>query len=129
LILSNDLFGGALEEEVDIEASSSGDIAESARAIFVKYKDRGLSIGVSKENTHEFFWVLGLYESKWMNSISLLSTLTIIVRGLLTIGPHSPGTLLEVELTLSLSKTVNSLTWKLKIELNIFFQHEEVSTL
>jgi hypothetical protein len=129
LILSNDLFGGALEEEVDLEACSSGDIAESARAIFVENEDWRLSIGVSEENTHEFLWVGGLDESKWMNTIGLLSTLTIIVRGLLAVSPHGPGTLFKVELTLSLSKTVNSLTWKLKIELNVLFQHEEVSAL
>jgi hypothetical protein len=37
--LSNDLFGGALEVEVDFKACSSSDIAESARAIIVENKD------------------------------------------------------------------------------------------
>jgi hypothetical protein len=39
LILSNNLFGSAFEEEVDFEATSSSDIAESARAIIVENKD------------------------------------------------------------------------------------------
>ena len=71
LVVSNNFLGSALEEEEDLEVTTSGDVTESASTIIVKNKDWRLSIGIPEENTHEFFWVLGLNKSKWMNSISL----------------------------------------------------------
>ena len=87
-----------------------------------------MRVGIPEENTHEFFWVLGLNQSKWMDTISLQSTETIIMRIALTIGPHSSSTLSKVELTGAFSETIDSLAWKSEIKLNILIQHDEVSS-
>jgi hypothetical protein len=128
LVVGDDLLGGALEEEEDLEVASSGDVTQSASTVIVESEDWGLRVGIPEENTHEFFWVLGLNQSKWMDTISLQSAGTIIMRIALTVGPHSPGTLSKAELTGALSETIDSLAWKSEIKLNILIQHEEVSS-
>jgi len=74
LVVSDDLLGGTLEEEEHLEVATSGDVAKSASAVIIERKDWRLSVGIPEEDTHEFIFLLGLNESKWMNSISLLTT-------------------------------------------------------
>ena len=84
------------------------------------------SIGVSEVNTKELSWNHGLNESKWMNTVCLHTTLSVIQIAVLTISPHCPCTFLEGELSVSFSETIDSCCWHLQVELKISITNDEI---
>jgi hypothetical protein len=79
LVLTDDLLGSSLEEEVHLHLPTCGNVAEFGGAITVVGDDWGLSVGVSEVDTHEFALDLGLDQNKWMDTISLEATHSSIV--------------------------------------------------
>jgi hypothetical protein len=85
LVLTDDLLGSSLEEEVHFHLTTCGDVAEFGGAITKVSDNWRLSIGVSKVDTHEFALVLGLDQNKWMDAISLEATHSSVVWHFLSI--------------------------------------------
>jgi hypothetical protein len=109
--LRNDLLGSSFEEEIYLDVSTGSNITENACSIFVINNNWGLSIRVSEEYSEIISWLLALHESKWMHSMAGLTSISIVIAGDIIVGPHGPCSLTDGELMLSLSKSVDSLTW------------------
>jgi len=78
-----------------------------------------LGIGVSEEHTKEVSLLFSLNQNKWVYSLDLFTTYAIIVRAVLTFGPHSPCAFSELKLSDSLSKNKKSLRRKLEVNLDV----------
>jgi hypothetical protein len=129
MISGNDFLSVTFREEVDLELSTGSDVGESGVGSFFVGDDWRLGVGVSEEDTHPFVFLLGLDQSKWMNTVCLLSTLSVIIRSCSTVTPHGPCSWCEREFSGSFSKTVDSLTWNLEIKLHKFVSHDEIRIL
>lgn len=100
-----------MDIEVDIQNTSSGDIAESARSISFILQERRLSIRVSEPHAHKVSLVLPLHKNEGVHSIGLLTTCSVIVHVVLALCPHGPGAFAELEFVDSFSQTEDSLGW------------------
>jgi hypothetical protein len=60
-----------------------------------------------------------------MDTISLLESRTIVMRGLLTVGPHGPSTFIKSKASVSLSKTVKLVRLQFEIDLGVSVHHPE----
>lgn len=78
MVLSNDIFGGASEEEVNVEVTTSCDIAKDILIIFFLY-NRGLCVRASEEDTKELVRGVRLNENEWMHTMQLLSSKSTVV--------------------------------------------------
>jgi len=128
LVILYDIFGGALEEEVDFDVTSGCHVTQNASALVVVSNHWRLSVGVSEENTHEFRSSVCLNQQKWMDSVGLLESVTVIVGSFLTISPHSPGSFAKFELSDSLTEAKQVLRWKDEVHLDEFVGHVESRT-
>jgi hypothetical protein len=108
-----------LHHEVSFNLSAQGDVSESSRSIIVVLDDRRLSVGTPEVNSQELIGFVGLDKDKWVNTISLLESCTIIVRSFLTISPHSPGALVESKASIPFAQSVDLLGVQFEIDLNV----------
>mmetsp|Transcript_38888 Transcript_38888/g.59091 ORF Transcript_38888/g.59091 Transcript_38888/m.59091 type:complete len:943 (+) Transcript_38888:2673-5501(+) len=125
LVLLDDINGGTLEEEVDLDLATSGDVAEGGGAIVVVLDHGRLSIGVSEVHTGEVALLSSLEEEEGVHSVGLEATGSVIIRSLLSVGPHGPGTFGQLELSVSLTETVESLGGNLEVHLHVLVHEEE----
>jgi hypothetical protein len=122
----NDFLRASFGEEVHLELTTSGKVSKCVVTVGLVGDYWRLSIGVSEEDSHPLVFLLSLDESKWMDSVSLFSTSSIIVLTLSSIGPHSPCSWNKREFSLSFTESVDSTAWHLKIKLHEFVSHNKV---
>lgn len=78
-----------MDEEVCLNVSTSGDIAQSRGSITIELEYRDLSISVSEVYTEEVILIFTLHQNERMNTISSSSAKAIINFLRLTTRPHS----------------------------------------
>jgi len=64
-----------------------------------------------------------------MNTVCLLSTTSIIIFSLSTVGPHGPCSCFKGEFSLSFTESIDSSTWHLKIKLHEFISQYQVRAI
>jgi hypothetical protein len=60
-----------------------------------------------------------------MDSIDTFSSKACIIRTILTFSPHGPSTFTKSELVDSFSEAVSSLSWELKIHLDVLVHQDK----
>lgn len=126
VVLLDDVSSSSLEHEVHFEVATDCDVAKSGSIGASVSNDWGHGVGVSEVDTKEVSFLRALDEGEWMNSTALLATCSIIVLRVSSIGPHGPGSFIEVELVDSLSETVDTSRWELEINLKVLVHHHDL---
>jgi hypothetical protein len=126
VISGNDFLSVTFNEEINFKFTTGCDVGKSSVLSSFVGDDWRLGVGVSEEDTHPFVFLLGLDQSKWVNTVGLESTGSVIVRSGSTVTPHGPCSWSEREFSGSFSKTIDSLGVYLQIKLHKFIGHDEI---
>jgi len=117
-VSGNDLLGIALHEEIGVDLTTSGDVPEDGLAVILVLDDGRHAVGVSEPDAEEFVLLLGsLNEGEWVDTVGLLETSAVVIRRLLTVGPHSPSALGQLELPVPFAKAKDVLRRQLEVHL------------
>lgn len=106
MVLLDDLLCRSSEDEINFNLASDCDVAQKGLAVSLVGNDWTLGVSVPEKDSNKSSSRLGLNQSERMDSVSLLSSETIIklsrsfVWGL---SPHRPGSFSETKSTLPLS--------------------------
>lgn len=121
LVVLNDLLSCARDEEVDLNLSTEGDVAEVGLLLVSISNNGKLGIGISEVHTDILLGFLGLNQEEGVHTV-MSTTATSIVHVVLVgkaIGPHAPGTLAETVLCETLSKTCHLVRGENEIHLDV----------
>ena len=123
-VSSNDLLSITLHEEVGVDLTSSSDVSQDSLAVITVLDDWRHAVGVSEPDTHELVFLLAsLNKGEWVDTVGLLETGSIVIRSFLAIGPHSPGALLKLEFSVSLTKPKDALGRQFKVDLEVLIHN------
>lgn len=110
LVSSNYLLGSSLHEEVCMNLTADSDVAQDSFSVILVSDNRRHCVRVAEPDTHILTGsVTSLNEREGMHAIRLLHTLTIIILGVLTVCPHGPRALTQLEFARSLTEAKNIL--------------------
>jgi len=91
MVLLDDELSAALSEDINLEASSDGDVVEASGAILVEVDNWGLEVGVVEVHSKEVSGLRGLNEQEGVGA-ERLEARRAIVEGVVAVSrPHLPS--------------------------------------
>ena len=60
MVLLNDFFGASVQEEINFNLTSNGNVTKGGSAVIIKLDNRVLSIGIFEVKTEEISFVFSL---------------------------------------------------------------------
>ena len=114
-----------MNKEIGFEFPANSNIAQSRFPVTCIFNNGRLGVGVLEVYPDKVIGLCALDHDERMHTIGSFSTVAIVYHLVLASGPHSIGSLLELEVMDSLTKAKDSLRRKLEIYLNELVSHHK----